>query len=137
MCFFREFFIELYLDRCQYFDNFFESVAATERPNLLSMIRQRYLAGREKNYSSSFVTFLQNRFKGYNQEALLQSFKSSKQTTAKEAAGVLDLLSNFSSNETYLKTYQPDSNLFQYIVGRFRWFFFFPFFPFRVVNYKL
>jgi hypothetical protein len=90
--------MEVYLDRCQYFDHLFESVAAAERPALLSMIRQRYLAGREKNYSNSFVTFLQNRFKGYNQEGLLQSFKSSKQTTAKEAAGVLDLLSSFSSN---------------------------------------
>lgn len=83
------------------------------------MIRQRYLADREKKFSPSFVTFLQNKFKSYNHEALLQSFKSRKQTIAKEAAAVLDLLSNFSSDENYLKTYQQDFSLFQYTVGMF------------------
>lgn len=83
------------------------------------MIRQRYLAYREKKFSSSFVTFLPNKFKSYNQESLLQSFKSRKQITAKEAASVLDLLSNFSSDENYLKTYQQDVSLFQYTIGKY------------------
>lgn len=83
------------------------------------MIRQRYLGDREKKFSPSFVAFLQTKFKNYNQETLLQSFKSRKQTTAKEVAAILDLLSNFSSDETYLKTYQQDVSLFQYTVGKF------------------
>lgn len=111
--------MELFLDRCQYFEHFFENVVTQKRSCLLNMIRERYLADREKKFSLSFVTFLPNKFKSYNQESLLQSFKTRKQISAKEAAAVLDLLSNFSSNETYLKTYQQDVGLFQYTVGMF------------------
>lgn len=116
--YYRELFMELFLDRCQYFEHFFESVAVQKRSCLLNMIRQRCFADRDKKFSPSFVTFLPNKIKSYNQEALLQSFKTRKQNTAKEAAAVLDLLSNFSSNENYLKTYQQDISLFQYIVGK-------------------
>lgn len=116
---FAEFFIELFLDRCQYFDHFYESVDIPKRPCLLNIIRQRYLADREKKFSSSFVTFLQSKFKSYNQDSLLKSFKSRTQTTAKEAAAVLDLLSNFSSDENYLKAYQQDFALFQHTVDLF------------------
>lgn len=110
--------MELFLDRCQYFDHFYESVDVPKRPCLLNIIRQRYLADREKKFSSSFVTFLQSKFKSYNQDSLLKSFKSRTQTTAKEAAAVLDLLSNFSSDENYLKAYQQDFALFQHTVGK-------------------
>lgn len=115
--FYREFFIELFLDRCNYFEAFYDSVAAPKRPCLLNMIRQRYLPNREKKFSPSFVNFLPNKFKSFNHDLLLQSFKSRKQTTAKEAAAVLDLLSNFSADETYLKSYQQDISLFQATVG--------------------
>ncbi len=116
--FYSELFVELFLDRCQYFENFYENIIVQKRPCLLNMIRQRYLANREKRFSPNFVTFLPTKFKSYSHESLLQSFKSRKQTTAKEAAAILDLLSNFSSDESYLKTYQHDISLFQFTIGK-------------------
>lgn len=83
------------------------------------MIRQRYLANKDKKFSPNFVSFLPHKFKSWCPESLLQSFKSRKQATAKEAAALLDLLSNFSSDENYLKTYQLDVTLFQYTVGEY------------------